>query len=126
MRQSNTPTCPNFNEKVAARNTVMNIFGHQKVVEKAMGRISSGETSGQNQEDTLIAKETELLINLAISRMPQTRRTIYEMSYYEQLSNEEIAQRLNLSKANVANHLFQARKYLKGIVTAIAVFLSMQ
>lgn len=72
-----------------------------------------GEQDLLTGEDLLIAQEKELLIELAVKNMPPMRRKIFEMSRQQNLSHEEIAQHLDTSKHNVANHLSQALKKIK-------------
>jgi len=108
-----------------ARNAVMNLFGHQMVKSKYHNQAIFYEESRDTQEELLIAKETELIIELAVSRMSQMRRAVYELKHYEYLSNGEIAEKLGITKANVANHLSHARKEIKKVIYAfILLFIS--
>lgn len=66
-------------------------------------------------DELIIAKEAELLTQIAIARMPEMRGKVFSYSHYEGLSNEEIAQKLKINKATVATHLSHARKELKNI-----------
>lgn len=99
-----------------ARNAVMNFFKHQKVIHRYHQLQPSGFESTVTAEDILIAQEKELLVSLAVQRMPTMRRRVFEMSRYEDMDNESIARELNISKENVANHLSQARKEIKQIL----------
>jgi len=74
-------------------------------------------------EDILIAQERELLIELTVKNMSSMRRKIFEMSRQQNLSHEEIAQHLEISKHNVANHLSQALKKIRHVLKAIIVFI---
>ena len=96
-----------------ARNAVVNLFKRQRVFEKYQKMQDSGEQDLLTGEDLLIAQEKELLIELAVKNMPPMRRKIFEMSRQQNLSHEEIAQHLDTSKHNVANHLSQAMKKIK-------------
>lgn len=64
-------------------------------------------------EEELYAAELEMLILLIIEKMPGQRRRIFEMSRYENLKNQEIADLLHLSKKTVENHLNLALKQLR-------------
>jgi RNA polymerase sigma-70 factor (ECF subfamily) len=98
-----------------ARNTAMNFFEHKKVHDKYMmyARYSQEESSGTSDE-SLIAEETTLLIEMAINRMPKQRRKVFLMSYEDGMSTEEIARQLNISRNTVDSHLATAKKELKG------------
>lgn len=100
-----------------AKNSALNYFAHQKVVERYHTANPFTEEAGCVSDEQLIARETELLIEIAVSRMPKQRRRIFELSQYEGLSNEEIATRLEMNKLTVANHLANARKDIKDILT---------
>lgn len=96
-----------------ARNAVMNQFKRQKVFEKYLKLSDADDTESLTAEDILIARERELLIEFTVGKMPSKRRKIYEMSRRENLSNEDIAQRLDTSRQNVANHLSQALRQIR-------------
>ena len=50
-----------------------------------------------------IESELIILIKQEIERLPDTCRTVFKMSYFEDLQNSEIAQKLNISYQTVAN-----------------------
>lgn len=72
--------------------------------------------------DYVVAKETALIIRMVIDRMPQQRRTVFLMSREEGLTNAEIAERLNLSKRTVDNHISLALADLSKIIYFITFF----
>lgn len=84
-------------------------------------------------EDTLIEKieEKELkgILNRAISQLPEQKRMICLMKMEGKLTNQEIAQKFNLSANTVKTHYFQTIKMLRSIlcnmltiVTALILF----
>ncbi len=100
-----------------ARNAALQYFNRQKV----HGRFTdfsaaAGNSESVSSEELVIAKETEILIEIALSRMPAQRRRVFEMSHYEGLSNEIIAEQLEISKSNVTSHLSNARKDIKEVL----------
>lgn len=83
-------------------------------------------------EETVLARESQRVINEAIGRLPPQQQLIYKLSKIEGLSREEIAGRLNISSNTVRNHLAEAMKslriYLKDIawVQALLFWLGAQ
>ena len=51
--------------------------------------------------------------DLLINNLPAKQKEILRLSIDEQLTSEEIAQRLNISKKTVENYLSSARRYLR-------------
>jgi RNA polymerase sigma-70 factor (ECF subfamily) len=60
-------------------------------------------------DELLMAKEADLLVDVAIARMPKIRKQIFIMFYKEGLNYAQIAHTLNMNKATVANHLSNAK-----------------
>lgn len=61
----------------------------------------------------IIYNDMQNYLQLLISAMPEQRQYIYRLSKEEGLTNEEIAQRLNLSQRTVENQLYRAVLFLK-------------
>jgi RNA polymerase sigma-70 factor (ECF subfamily) len=94
-----------------AKNAVLNYFQHEYVKEKYIGQLSPD--SAISADELFHAKETELLIQLTVAKMPTQRKKIFELSRQSQLKNEEIARELQLSKKTVENHLTLALKEIR-------------
>lgn len=58
--------------------------------------------------EELYAKEINLLLKMAVEQMPEQRRKIFVLSRYRGLSNQEIADKLQLSVRTVERHLYLA------------------
>lgn len=67
-------------------------------------------------------EEMQLLLKLSLEQMPEKRRQVFEMSRFEHLSNNDIAEKMNLSVRTVEQHIYLALKELKKIIL-IAFFL---
>lgn len=66
--------------------------------------------------------ELQLLLKLALAQMPDKRREAFELSRFKQLSNREIAEKMNLSVRTVEQHIYLVVKDLKKILL-LALFL---
>ena len=70
-----------------------------------------------------VTEELALLIAVAVDRMPEQRRRVFSLSRYEELSNKEIAERLNLSVKTVERHMTAALSQLRRLLTLLALFV---
>ncbi len=106
-----------------ARNAALNLFDRRKVLDRfsQMGHVPAYDDI--TSEDILIARETELLVKLVVQRMPKMRRQIFELNRYEDMDNTAIAEKLGISKANVANHLALARKDIRDVIITFLLFM---
>ncbi len=73
-------------------------------------------------EEEIFAKEIRLLIDLTVTKMPDQRRRIYNMSRVEGLKNDEIAEKLHISKKTVENHLNMALKEIRKSISFMLLF----
>jgi RNA polymerase sigma-70 factor (ECF subfamily) len=97
-----------------AKNTVLNHFQHEYIKAKYAGQVASESTL--SPDELFQAKEAELLVQLTVAKMPAQRKKIFELSRASLLKNEEIAQRLQLSKKTVENHLNLALKEIRDVL----------
>ena len=80
-------------------------------------------TETDDTEERLFAQELQQLIELTVKNMPEQRRRVFEMSRKEGLSNEEIAQKLGISKRTVENHITTALAAIrKGTLLALLLW----
>ena len=99
-----------------ARNMIYDYYEHSLIEENYQQKEQRRSTYDDLIEEELYARELSLLIDIAVEKMPPQRRNIFIMSRKDGLSNEEIAQRLNISKRTVENHMTQALAELRKIV----------
>jgi RNA polymerase sigma-70 factor, ECF subfamily len=77
----------------------------------------------QGADQTLRAKEIGSRIDNAIARLPTACRTIFILSRFEQLSNKQIAEALQLSVKTVENQMTKALRLLKNALGVFFIFL---
>lgn len=115
-----------------ARNRLMNHYDHQKVRQKAINYIGQkDEENGSTVEDQYIYKQYNEVVQKAISALPPKRRQVFEMSTQQELSHDQIAEELNISKSMVKKQLYAANSYVKeylqlhaGLTASIAIAAS--
>lgn len=74
-------------------------------------------------ENQIDLKNKESVISDLVSKMPEQRRKIFVLSRLEQLSNDEIASKLNIKKKTVENHLNLALRELRTALSILAMLL---
>ncbi len=120
----------NFNAYLyrMARNAVYNHVRNNAVRNGRVSDLWEVDPAGTtDSEEIIIAKETQLLIDIAVNRMPRQRKTIFQMSRYENLDNTEIAERLNISRNAVEKQLRLALADIRDIITLfIILFIPMK
>lgn len=78
---------------------------------------SLAKSSTPGSDTSILRKEEKNEILAAISQLEELDRHIFMMKYYLELTNKEIADQLNLSKAAVDNRLYRGKKKLATNVT---------
>jgi RNA polymerase sigma factor (sigma-70 family) len=64
-------------------------------------------------EEAVIGADLQKLINDTVKRFPVQQQLIFSLSRNEGLSHQEIAEKLNISKNTVRNHIVEALKKLR-------------
>ncbi|SOD17705.1 RNA polymerase sigma factor [Pedobacter xixiisoli] len=67
----------------------------------------------ENVEELFAAKETQNLLNDAISQLPEQRRRAFKLCKIEGKSHQEAAEIMNISPNTVHNHLVKSVSFLK-------------
>lgn len=102
---------------------VLYTFLDKKINTRTVGIDSVRDTPSLEQvEEIVYSRELESLINRAIDNMPPQRKQIFCMSRKQGISNEEISQRLNISKRTVETHISIALATLRKITSALMLF----
>lgn len=100
------------------KNKIFNLIKHKKVEKNYSDELTkisrvAAISDMENLGDTIYTKELALIIKLSMDRMPKKRREIFKMSRFDNLTNAEIAKRLNLSVRTVEHHIYLALAELK-------------
>ncbi len=74
-------------------------------------------TIKNSTDEKLLEKELLSTYEEAISQLPPQKKIIYQLSRNEELSHEEIAEKLQISKNTVKNHMVEATKFIRNYVS---------
>ena len=67
-------------------------------------------------EETMIRKQKNVLMRSLVDKLKPRYRTLIELRYFQELSYEEIAERLDLPLGTVKAQLFRSREFLYNII----------
>ncbi|WP_051691706.1 MULTISPECIES: RNA polymerase sigma factor [Pedobacter] len=100
--------------------TLNHVLNHLKKVarEKVLQQELFGyiETLRNSTEESLLEKELLKTYDEAIENLPPQKKLIYQMSRTQDLTHDEIAQKLNISKNTVKNHMVEATRFIRNYV----------
>lgn len=82
----------------------------QKLIEQVWANISELDHS---LEQELLKKESQELIEQALSQLPEQKQKVYRLSREKEYSHDQIAELTGLSKSRVNNILVEAVKHIK-------------
>jgi len=100
------------------QNSSLNIIRRDKMKEKHHAAIKSS-SDGSFTDETIELNELELKVHRAIDDLPEKCALIFKMSRFDQLSNQEIAEKLNISKRTVETQISKALKELRKVLTML-------
>jgi RNA polymerase sigma-70 factor (ECF subfamily) len=96
------------------KNHVLNYFRALKMQRRFSELELAGERSGgEETESQLLLKQYYNLAQEAIDKLPEGRRKILKMSIDQELSLDEIASALHITRAGVKKQLYAARAFVR-------------
>lgn len=108
-----------------ARQAIVHHYRREEVRDSYARNLSLDDIGGVQGDELLEAEETQILIEIAVSRMPKIRQEVFKLSRYEGFSVPQIASQLNISNDSVSSHLYNALRDIKKVIavfTALFIF----
>lgn len=105
-----------------ARRAAFKHIRRNKVRNEFLSSIEVNSDGSDDLREKILAKEMELLTDLIVSKMPAQRREAYLLSLKDGLDPAEIAERLDISPKSARDHIYQARKEIKEVLSFAILF----
>jgi RNA polymerase sigma-70 factor, ECF subfamily len=96
------------------RNACLNVIKHSHVKQAHLKFArAAGEPRHEQVSDEVLSTELELKIAEAMLTLPDQCRRVFQLSRFEELRYQEIAEQLNISVKTVENHMGKALKIMR-------------
>jgi RNA polymerase sigma-70 factor (ECF subfamily) len=96
------------------RNSCLNVIKHEKVKKQHVAHeMAVAEVSYNSVAEKVSANELSLKITEAMKALPEQCRMVFQLSRFEELKYQEIADQLNISIKTVENHMGKALKIMR-------------
>ena len=92
------------------------VYRHYKKLaleRKLLSLIAESPAFRDITDETLLARESERLINEAVARLPRQQQLVFRLSKQDGMSREQVAEILQISPNTVKNHMAEAMKYIR-------------
>lgn len=106
--------CMDFHRERARRESTV------ESVEDVEALDAATEVQVESQEIALVRREQDARLRQALNNLPSKLREPFILRFLHDMAYEEIAERLNLTPANVRKRIQQAREKLKEILNKSA------
>ena len=96
------------------RRLTLNVLRHVATSQSAMNKmwLNVKKVSNETEEEVFL-EDLSRFTEQVLSKMPKQQQLIFRMSRHQELSYDEIAEELNISRNTVKNHLVAALKTLR-------------
>lgn len=95
-------------------NSCLNRLKHEKVREAHKSDFAHRNRDAHDSADKRIAyDELTAALECAVAQLPEQCRTVFKLSRREALTYSQIAERLNISRNTVENHICKALRHLR-------------
>jgi len=99
---------------VIARNKVLDHFRKLSSDSRVRSQAWNNMRESRNStEEAIDASESRRLIDTALRQLSDHKQKIFQLSRYEGLSHEEIAEQLGISRHTVKNHLVETLRHIR-------------
>jgi len=110
------------------RNGCLNVIKHEKVKQQHVAHeMAVTEVSYESVTQKVYASELESKITEALKALPEQCRLVFQLSRFEELKYQEIADQLQISVKTVENHMGKAlrimREQLKEYLPLLLIFM---
>jgi RNA polymerase sigma-70 factor (ECF subfamily) len=110
------------------RNACLNVIKHEKIKQQHVTHeLTVADTSNESVTQKVYATELELKISEAMKTLPEQCRLVFQLSRFEELKYQEIADQLQISVKTVENHMGKAlklmREQLKEYLPVLLIFI---
>jgi RNA polymerase sigma-70 factor (family 1) len=95
-----------------AKNKIYDQLHKQKRKEEVYGQLKINESSNE-LEDSIFYNDLDQQVNAVVNGLPASQKEIFILSRQELLSNDEIAQKLDLSRRTVETQLYRVLQKIK-------------
>lgn len=85
--------------------------------------ISHLNSSINDTEDKLIFSDLSEISNRMIDELPVKQQKVFRLKYMENLTPDEISEKLNLSKRTVENQIYRATKTIRGRMQGLDIIM---
>ncbi|MEO9021461.1 MAG: sigma-70 family RNA polymerase sigma factor [Ginsengibacter sp.] len=70
-------------------------------------------TNGVQADSSIIIREYEIKLREAVSLLSPQRKKVYQLSREQDMTHDQIAAQLNLSKNTINNHIVEAQRFIR-------------
>lgn len=96
------------------RNACLNVIKHEKIKQQHVAHeLAVTDASYESVSEKVNATELESKITEAMKALPEQCRIVFQLSRFEELKYQEIADQLQISVKTVENHMGKALKIMR-------------